>query len=108
LLTLWQAANGICSKRLVPYLPELVTVLERHEGLGLDADTKALLLGISPATVDRLLHAARQGLKRHGLGTTKPGTLLKRQIPIRTFADWDEAQAGFMEADLVAHCGTST
>lgn len=108
LLLLWHAANGICSKRLVPYLPELMAVLERHEGLCLDTATKALLAGISPATVDRLLHAERQGLKRRGLGTTKPGTLLKRQIPIRTFADWDEAQAGFMEVDLVAHCGTST
>jgi len=108
LLILWHAANGICSKRLVPYLPELITVLERHEGLCLDATTKALLVGISPATVDRLLHAERQGLRRRGLGTTKPGTLLKHQIAIRTFADWDEAQAGFMEADLVAHCGTST
>jgi hypothetical protein len=108
LLTLWHAAHGICSKRLVPYLPELIAVLERHEGLCLDAATKVLLIGISPATVDRLLRRERQGMKGHGLPTTKPGTLLKRQIPIRTFSDWDEAQAGFMEADLVAHCGTST
>ena len=44
----------------------------------------------------------------HGLTTTKPGTLLKHSIPVRTFADWDDAQPGFTEVDLVAHCGDST
>jgi len=108
LVTLWRAANGICSKRLVPFLPELIAVLERCGELQLDADTKALVLQMSPATVDRLLRRERQGLRRRGLGTTKPGTLLKRQVPIRTFADWDETRPGFLEVDLVAHCGTTT
>jgi hypothetical protein len=108
LVTLWRAANCICSKRLVPFLGELITVLERHHELSLDAKVKAPLLEISAATVDRLLHAERQGSQRRGLGTTKPGTLLKSQIPIRTFADWDDARAGFLEVDLVAHCGSST
>ena len=75
LVTLWRAANGICSKRLVPFLPELIAVLERCGELQLDADTKALVLQMSPATVDRLLRRERQGLRRRGLGTTKPGTL---------------------------------
>jgi hypothetical protein len=76
--------------------------------LHLDGQTKADLLSISPATADRLLQRERKGYQLHGLGTTKPGTLLKEQIPIRTFSDWDDARPGFLEIDLVAHCGEST
>lgn len=108
LLTCWRAANGICSKRLVPYLPELVRVLEQHGELHLEVQTKERLLALSPATADRLLQAERKLAKPHGLGTTKPGTLLKSAIPIRTFAEWDEASPGFTEIDLVVHCGTTT
>ncbi len=108
LVTCWRAANGICSKRLVPYLPELVRVLEQHGELHLEAQTKARLLALSPATADRLLQAERKRAKPHGLGSTKPGTLLKSAIPIRTFAEWDEAQPGFTEIDLVMHCGPTT
>ena len=108
LLLCWRTANGICSKRLVPYLPELVAVLERVGELRLDAETKTRLLALSPATADRLLQAERQRSKPHRLGTTKPGTLTKDAIPIRTFADWDDVQPGFGEVDLVAHCGEST
>jgi len=104
----WRAANCICGKRLAPALAEFVTALERYGELKLDAETRRLLLRLSPATADRLLKRARQGLRPHGLGTTKPGTLLLQAIPIRTFAQWDDAQPGFMEVDLVAHCGTST
>lgn len=107
LISCWRAANGICSKRLVPYLPELVAVLERQGELRLEQQTKTRLLTLSPATADRLLQTERQRSKPHGLGTTKPGTLTKDAIPIRTFADWDEVQAGFTEIDLVAHCGQS-
>lgn len=63
---------------------------------------------MSPATVDRLLQPARRAARPHGLSTTKPGTLLKRSIPVRTFAQWDDARPGFVEVDLVAHCGTTT
>jgi hypothetical protein len=108
LITCWRASNGICSKRLVPYLPELVAVLEQHGELQLDAQTKTQVLSLSPATADRLLRTERQRHRPHGLGTTKPGTLLKHQIPIRTFADWDDAVPGFVEVDLVAHCAAST
>jgi hypothetical protein len=92
----------------VPYLPELVRVLEHHGELHLEAQTKVCLLALSPATSDRLLQAERMRAKPHGLGTTKPGTLLKSAIPIRTFAEWDEAVPGFTEIDLVGHCGTTT
>lgn len=108
LITCWRVANGICSKRLVPYLPELVAVLEREGELLLDEETKTRLLALSPATADRLLRETRQRSKPHGLGTTKPGTLLKAAIPIRTFSDWDGVQPGFSEVDLVAHCAEST
>ena len=108
LLTCWHATNGICSKRLVPYLPELVAVLERVGELRLDAETKSHLLALSPATADRLLQAERQRNKPHGLSTTKPGTLTRDAIPIRTFADWDDVQPGFSEVDLVVHCGQTT
>jgi hypothetical protein len=66
---------------------------------------RAQLLAISPATADRLLQRARAAGQPHGISTTKAGSLLKRQIPVRTFADWNEATPGFFEADLVAHCG---
>lgn len=108
LTTVWRAANCICGKRLVPVLPAFVDALERHRELQLDAETRAQLLTLSPATADRLLKRARTEAKPHGLTTTKPGTLLKHAIPVRTFAQWDDAQLGFMEIDLVAHCGDST
>jgi hypothetical protein len=104
----WRIANCICGKRLVAVLPEYVAALERHGELDLDAETRCLLLSLSAATADRLLARARAEAKPHGLSTTKPGTLLKAAIPVRTFAEWDDAQPGFMEIDLVAHCGATT
>jgi len=62
---------------------------------------------VSPATADRLLKETRRTSGR-GVGATRSGILLKHQIPVRTFADWDDLKPGFLEADLVAHCGTST
>ncbi len=103
----WLAANGICGKRLVAVLGEYVAALERHGELVLDGQTRRLLLKLSPATADRLLKRARAQSRPHGLSTTKPGTLLKHSIPVRTFAEWDDAKPGFTEVDLVAHCGAS-
>jgi len=103
----WAAANFICAKRLVPFLPKLVASLERHGHLALPDDIRAQLLTLSPATADRILRRARGSDCPRGIGTTKAGTLLKHRVPIRTFAEWDDVRPGFMEADLVAHCGTS-
>jgi hypothetical protein len=101
----WMAANNICAKRLIPFLPTLVDSLERHGHLHLSEESRTQLLSMSPATADRILRSHRkQG--RHGISTTKSGTLLKKQIPIRTFQEWNEVAPGFLEADLVAHCGT--
>ncbi len=105
LSVVWSAANGICAKRLVPFLPELVPTLERHGHLVITDEVRAQLLELSPATVDRLLRPLRQP---HGLSTTKPGRLLKHQIPVRTFAEWTDVKPGFLEGDLVAHCGGTT
>jgi len=104
----WQAADQLCSKRLKPFLPELLEILERHEELALETPLKAQLCQMSAATIDRLLKPYRKLTGRRPLGTTKPGSLLKAAIPIRTFAEWDEVRPGFLEIDLVAHCGEST
>jgi hypothetical protein len=108
LTQVWEVCDGICSRRLHPFLPEIVEVLERHQELVLAPETKALLLQMSRATMDRLLKPARERRPQRGLSTTKPGTLLKKAIPVRTFADWDDVRPGFLELDLVAHCGDST
>lgn len=107
LVSVWKAANQICAKRLVPFLPELVGSMERHAHLSLPEDVRERLLSISPATADRLLARERQQTQR-GLSTTRPGSLIKKQIRVRTFADWDDLYPGFLEADLVAHCGETT
>ena len=107
LVSLWKVANEICAKRLVPFLPELVSSMERHGHLSLPTDVRKRLLTISAATADRLLARERRQTQR-GLSTTRPGSLIKKQIRVRTFADWDDLQLGFLEADLVAHCGETT
>ena len=107
LVEIWRICGCICGKRLQPFLPEMVKTLERHGELKLDEETKTLLLQISAATIDRRLRPFRMQSGR-GLSTTKPGTLLKQSIPVRTFADWDDVKPGFTEIDLVAHCGQST
>ena len=85
LFLVWHAANRICSKRLIPFLPTLIESLERHGHLQLTDECRSQLLSMSAATTDRLLHASRnQGLR--GMSTTRAGTLLKQQIPVRTFA----------------------
>src|SRR5262249_28624630 len=63
---------------------------------------------LSPATADRLLAPTRRVALPHGRTITRPGSLLRHQIPIRTFADWDDARPGFLEIDLVGHGGEST
>jgi hypothetical protein len=101
---IWEIYGRICSKRLHPYLPEGIKVLERCEELQLAPETKRLLLHISRSSIDRCLAPVRFH-QPHGRSTTKPGSLLKKQIPIRTFADWNEDSPGFLEIDCVAHCG---
>jgi hypothetical protein len=106
LVMIWQAANRLCSKRLIPFLPEFIPILERLGHLCMVEEVREKLLRISPATADRLLADVRHAGRR-GIRTTRSGALLKHQIPVRTFSDWNDLKTGFVEADLVAHCGTS-
>lgn len=103
---IWEIYGQICSKRLQPFLPEAIRVLERCQEIKLSQDTKELLLKISSASIDRCLRPIRLQV-RHGLSTTKPGSRLKNLIPVRTFTEWDEERPGFLEIDLVAHCGNT-
>ncbi len=105
LVVAWTAANRICAKRLVPFLPELVPVLERHGHLALTDPVRERLLALSPATADRILRPYRERDAPHGMTTTRRGLLIKQQVPVRTFTGWDDVRPGFFEADLVAHCG---
>jgi hypothetical protein len=105
---IWAASNFLCGKRLKPFLPTLVASLKRHKEIKLSKDEEALILTVSASTIDRILAPARKQIIIKGRATTKPGTLLKHQIPIRTFTDWTEDEPGFLEVDLVAHCGDST
>ena len=105
LTKIWVILDCICGKRLVAILAEVIPILEKHGEIALDATTRAKLLMISAATIDRVLAPTRKSVALRGRSGTKPGTLLKRQIPIRTFAQWDNAIAGFVEIDLVGHDG---
>jgi hypothetical protein len=104
LVKLWKVSGGLCAKRLQPILPDLIAALERHDEIDLPETLRAQLLKMSISTTERLLGRMRRQ-SEHGLSTTTPGTLLRNQIPIHTFADWQDAQPGFLEIDLVAHCG---
>jgi hypothetical protein len=107
LVLVWETLNRICAKRLIPFLPDMVESLEQNGHLQLSEENRRIVLSMSAATADRLLRSQRLHCLR-SLSTTKAGPLLKQQIPLRTFEDWNEAQPGFLEVDLVAHCGSST
>jgi len=101
----WATLNGPAGKRLAPFMAEIVEALERCGELEVSPQVRAKLCQISAATIDRALATERARLRVRGRSGTKPGSLLRRQIPIRTFAEWDDAAPGFCEVDLVAHDG---
>lgn len=105
LTKIWAIMDCICGKRLAPILKEILHILERHKEIKVDRGTRKKLCQISAATIDRLLAEARKKYTLKGRSHTKPGTLLKSQIPIRTFSEWDDKRTGFVEIDLVAHDG---
>ncbi len=107
LKVVWATLNGPAGKRLAPFMGEIVRSLERSGEPEVAPEVRAKLVSISAATIDRMLSPERRRLKVKGRSGTKPGSILKRQIPIRTFAEWDEGIPGFCEADLVAHDGGS-
>jgi len=102
---IWMILDFPCGKRLAPYLKEIVRVLEREGELHLGEEVRSKLLCLSASTIDRLLAKERKKWQLKGRSTTKPGSLLKSKIPIRTFADWNEKKPGFLEIDLVGHEG---
>lgn len=101
----WLIADCICGKRLAPFLPELVPVLERFEELVLDDVTRAKLLAISAATVDRLLRSEKEKQRLLDPSRPKPNSSLLRQIPIVTHAERRAELPGYVQVDLVGHDG---
>ena len=108
LLRLWHASNQACSKRLKHVLYLWLPKYEEATGIALSLEHQALIMRMSHSTIDRLLADERRQYRiGKGRVTTKPGTLLKKRIPIKT-NQWDEHRPGFLEVDTVGHCGTST
>ena len=102
---IWAIMDFICGKRLAAILPEVIQILEKYREIELSGEVRTKLLAISATTIDRLLAAERRKWALRGRSGTKPGTLLKHQIPIRTFTEWNENKAGFVEIDMVGHDG---
>jgi len=100
----WKATHYVCAKRLLPSLPSLVALLEQHGHLQITEEEHRQLLAMSLSTAERLLRTQRKP-RLHGLSTTTPGPRYKAQIPVCVFSAWEEDRPGFVEIDLVAHCG---
>jgi len=105
---LWPLMDYAGGRRLCAGLSDMLDALIRFCEFPFEENTASLLLEMSPSTADRLLRRAKNSLKLKGRSTTKPGTLLKKDIPIRMGTQWDESTPGFEEVDLVAHCGWTT
>jgi hypothetical protein len=104
---LWEASDRVCGKRLVVMIPSLLPALERHGRLKLDAEDRRRVFAISAATIDRMLGPAKvvaAGGRRRRVGFY---SAIRREVPIRTFNDWQDPPPGFCEIDMVAHGGTS-
>ncbi len=105
LMWLWQVLDYSCGKRLVASLDWLVPKLEEQRELRVKKSVREKLLRVSASTADRLLRPERKKMEIKSRARTRPGTLLKYQVPIRTYAEWDEKRPGFLETDLVGHDG---
>jgi len=105
LVTCWVLSRAPAGKRLAPMLCVIVPLLRRDGDITMSDEEAALLMKMSAATIDRRLGPERARLMPRGRCHTKPGTLLKSQIPIRTWAEWTENRPGFVEIDLVGHEG---
>lgn len=102
LVKLWVALNLACSRKIKAAIPYWI----EYSPTQLSEQQKQLLSSISFSTIDRILRKKRHRYKKLGLGTTKPGSLIRKQIPVAT-NQWDEHIPGYIEADTVAHCGMS-
>ena len=102
---IWGVLDFICGKRLKVALVEVLPKLERWGDLKVSKEVREKLLRMSASTIDRVLASERKRMELKSRSGTKPGTLLKHQVPIRTFCEWDESKPGFVEVDLVSHGG---
>jgi len=102
---IWEMMDFLCGKRLAPILKELIPRLLRFREIRLTDAVRDKLMKISPSTIDRILASERKKFRLKDKANTKPGTLLKHQIPIRTFSEWNDKRPGFVEIDLVGHDG---
>jgi len=107
LVKLWEVGDRMCGKLLAAVMPDLLAALERHGELEVSPEVKALLLQVSPSTIDRLLRKTRTAGLRQPRRQRPVTTALKAQIPIRTWSEWKDVRPGSMQADLVLHCGDS-
>ena len=108
LAMVWSVMDFACGKRVAAGMTDVLDALLRSEEICLDETTEGKLRTISASTIDRLLYAQRRQMCPKGRATTKPGSLLKSHIPIRTGSEWNEKRPGYVEMDTVAHCGEST
>ncbi len=105
LIVIWEASDRVCGKRLRPLVPLLIEAMERHGHLQLAPEVRGGLLSMSAATIDRALHEVRGQARGGTRRRAAPSSAVRRNVPVRTFADWGDPAPGFMEADLVAHSG---
>ena len=108
LIVIWEASDRICGKRLKALAPILVEAMERYGHLRLAPEVRASLLRMSAATMDRVLRGIRAQAGRRAQRRSASSSSVRRSIPVRTFSDWQDPPPGYVEADLVAHCGPST
>jgi hypothetical protein len=105
LVKLWRFFRYACGERLTPLIKANLKAISRCKRFGITKEVKNKLSQISRSTVERLLREERRKHKLKGKSTTKKGTLLKNQIPVRVFWAWDDKKPGFCEIDTVSHDG---
>lgn len=107
LVSLWEYSNRLCSKRLAPYMKTFCEAIEKHGHLELTAAVRTEVLTMSPATIDRYLAPLRDAEHQQKRRAKHRAPEIRKQIPIKTFTEWENTSPGHCEIDLVAHCGTS-
>ncbi|MES6530781.1 DDE-type integrase/transposase/recombinase, partial [Cutibacterium acnes] len=105
LVLAWEVSRHICGKRLVHMLPEIVENMTRFGHWRFSKQAQTQLLSVSAATIDRALKEERLRAPR-SLSTTKRAALVKKQVPVKTFAEWSDVIPGFFEIDTVSHCSS--
>src|SRR5690625_1681745 len=105
LITLWEASDRLCGKRLKALIPILIDAMQRHGHCNLDSLVEKKLREISAATIDRALAPMRQKINGSGRRRNRSSSVIRRAVPVRTFTDWGNPLPGYFEVDMVEHCG---